>query len=174
MQNFVMGFAFNPSENVVLLIEKNRPKWQAGYLNGIGGKIETKDQSPAHAMNREWKEEVGCSIAASQWERFLTFNCPGGTIYCFKHRIIVVKDFWQWIGKENDVGEIITAVSVDSIAQQKMMNNLLWIIPLALADLRYPVFVEQRNLSRGIIPGQPKNYSPILLEKNLKRNIHFL
>ena len=55
---YVLGFMFNEAESKVLLVWKNRPAWQAGKLNGVGGKIEA-GETPVQAMNREFAEETG-------------------------------------------------------------------------------------------------------------------
>lgn len=55
---YVLGIMFSEDEKKVLTIWKNRPSWQAGKLNGIGGKIEA-GESPLEAMHREFIEETG-------------------------------------------------------------------------------------------------------------------
>src|SRR5687767_2261708 len=57
---------------MVLLVRKARPEWQAGLLNGIGGKIqhlpirpqdtELRWESSLEAMRREFTEETGLSV----------------------------------------------------------------------------------------------------------------
>ena len=37
LKKWVVGFIFNSDMDHVLLINKNRPDWQIGFLNGIGG-----------------------------------------------------------------------------------------------------------------------------------------
>jgi len=37
VKRYVLGFCFGPSLTTVVLIKKNRPAWQAGRLNGVGG-----------------------------------------------------------------------------------------------------------------------------------------
>ena len=37
---YVTGFLFSPDKKSVVLINKNRPAFQVGKLNGVGGKIE--------------------------------------------------------------------------------------------------------------------------------------
>jgi 8-oxo-dGTP pyrophosphatase MutT (NUDIX family) len=54
---YVVGFLFSQDESKVLLVWKNRPAWQNGKLNGIGGKIEA-GETPLQAMEREFKEET--------------------------------------------------------------------------------------------------------------------
>lgn len=34
---YVVGFCFNSDLSQIILIEKNKPEWQKGYLNGVGG-----------------------------------------------------------------------------------------------------------------------------------------
>lgn len=55
---YVLGFTFSPTFSHVLLLWKNRPAWQAGKLNGIGGKIE-EGETAEEAMAREFTEETG-------------------------------------------------------------------------------------------------------------------
>lgn len=55
---YVLGIMFSEDEERVLAIWKNRPDWQAGKLNGIGGKIED-GETPIEAMRREFREETG-------------------------------------------------------------------------------------------------------------------
>ncbi len=43
MKGYVLGFAFDEDYEWVALIKKNRPQWQAGKLNGVGGKIEPNE-----------------------------------------------------------------------------------------------------------------------------------
>ncbi len=56
--NYVVAFLFNQDMNKVWLIRKQKPEWQKGCLNGIGGKIEEGETAMA-AMIRELKEESG-------------------------------------------------------------------------------------------------------------------
>ncbi len=63
MQLFVCGFCFDENRKRVVLIEKSQPAWQAGRLNGVGGKVEP-GESVADAMTREFKEEAGVRLPA--------------------------------------------------------------------------------------------------------------
>jgi 8-oxo-dGTP pyrophosphatase MutT (NUDIX family) len=62
---YVLGFAIIPTKGIVL-IRKNRPEWQAGKLNGVGGKIEP-GELPEAAMAREFLEETGFNTMQSDW-----------------------------------------------------------------------------------------------------------
>lgn len=57
LHNYVVGIAVDPDRTHGLFVLKNRPTWQAGFFNGVGGKIEV-DESPAEAMVREFFEET--------------------------------------------------------------------------------------------------------------------
>lgn len=63
---YCVGFIFNTSHNLVLLIQKKRPAWQRGKLNGIGGHIEA-GETGLDAMVRECEEETGLVIPAEAW-----------------------------------------------------------------------------------------------------------
>lgn len=69
-QEYVLGFAFTPSKKAVLLIKKTRPKWQAGKLNGVGGKVEPGEFDLAQAMVREFEEETAVKTDPLQWSMF--------------------------------------------------------------------------------------------------------
>lgn len=63
MQLFVCGFCFDQERDRVVLIQKAQPDWQAGRLNGVGGKVES-GESVAQAMTREFEEEAGVRLPA--------------------------------------------------------------------------------------------------------------
>lgn len=65
MMRQVLGFAFDDLGRVAL-IRKNRPEWQRGKLNGVGGTIEANESGPK-AMSREFFEETGVSIDPEKW-----------------------------------------------------------------------------------------------------------
>lgn len=58
---YVLGFLFTKERNQVVLIQKQRPFWQKGYWNGVGGKLE-ENETPQDAMVRECEEETGVKI----------------------------------------------------------------------------------------------------------------
>ncbi len=73
MKEYVIGFVFDEFKEQVLLILKERPEWQKGKYNGLGGLIE-ENESPKQAMIRECKEE--CGLYIEDWEHVLTLSCP--------------------------------------------------------------------------------------------------
>lgn len=82
-QAYVLGFMFDPSMTRVVLIRKNRPTWQAGKLNGIGGKIEP-EETPSQAMVREFREETGLQTVLQDWAHTGLVTGEDYTVHCFK------------------------------------------------------------------------------------------
>lgn len=136
MKHYVVGFTFNRTSDKVLLVRKNRPEWQAGKWNGIGGKIEPSDPSPLHAMDRETKEETNTNCA---WELVTIFTCPGGTVY-FYRSFSSFKGIWfeQMEDEKLKVWRLDTDTLPDNIDPE-----LKWVIPLYLSNNQLPIHVHQ-------------------------------
>src|SRR5690242_8153539 len=79
-QEYVVGFALDNFGRVAL-IRKNRPDWQKGSLNGIGGHIEQGETAYA-AMVREFQEETGVEIR--DWSKFVVMDFPGARIHFYR------------------------------------------------------------------------------------------
>ena len=47
---YTLGFVFDRDLQHVLLIQKQRPAWQAGKFNGIGGKLEAGEHTITFAV----------------------------------------------------------------------------------------------------------------------------
>lgn len=73
MTSYVLGFAFSEDDRSVLLILKNRPAFQAGKWNGVGGKIEPSETAQ-QAMVREFREETGLDWPQEVWEQVGQFG----------------------------------------------------------------------------------------------------
>jgi 8-oxo-dGTP diphosphatase len=71
MKRYTCGFCFNEAMDRVVLIQKNRPAWQAGKLNGVGGHVED-GESPIDCMIREFQEEAGVTL--EKWTHVLTLR----------------------------------------------------------------------------------------------------
>ena len=123
MQHYVCGFLFSPDRQHVLLIRKLRPAWQAGRLNGIGGKVEPGEEVPA-AMVREFREEA--SLTLEDWELILTLT---GTDW--------KGHFFRAFGSPADARPA-TDEQLEIHPTQRLpadaIRNLHWIIPLMLDD----------------------------------------
>jgi 8-oxo-dGTP diphosphatase len=82
MMNYAVGFLLDQTRTKVALIRKKRPSWQAGKLNGIGGKMEA-GETPAQAMAREFKEEAGVETHPSEWLPLATLSGKQFVVHCF-------------------------------------------------------------------------------------------
>jgi len=71
-RKYVVGFLLVKGVNTVLLISKQKPAWQAGRLNGPGGKVE-QGESFLQAMRREFEEEIQYA-GIDAWEHFATLR----------------------------------------------------------------------------------------------------
>jgi len=144
MKFYVMGFVFNKAKDRVLLIRKNKPEWQAGHWNGVGGKINVigmeneVDASPLAAIRREVEEETG--MVGLNWEHCITFTCPGGTVFVFKAVSSTEEIMYEQLETEQ-----LEVWRLDSLPK-KLMNNLKWIIPVCLSTIQFPLVVQQNTL----------------------------
>lgn len=134
--NYVCAFAFNPSKDRVVLIQKLKPDWQKGKLNGVGGKVEKGEDVDA-AMIREFLEETGVLVDASQMNRFVQYvGLPekGKQYVVYFYRIDLTEEQFSNFGvpKKNDVGELIFSVYLELVKKAERIPNLDWLIPLCL------------------------------------------
>lgn len=132
---YVAGFLFDDHRQRVLLIEKQRPEWQKGLFNGVGGKIEA-DETPIEAMRREFYEETG--FAFRLWNHFATlqgekdirwkvhFFCGFDT-----HTLVSIKDD----RRPTKTDERLFVFYLDQLRAglAKTIPNLHWLIPMALS-----------------------------------------
>lgn len=123
MQHYVLGFLFSESGYLVALIRKNKPEWQKGKLNGIGGKIE-EGETPYDAMCREFEEETGVRITS--WDRCAEMSSP--TWKC-----VVFCAFSQHIDKvRSTTDEEVIVTRVDQVIRSDdIIPNLGFLIPYA-------------------------------------------
>jgi len=68
-KKFVVIYAYDPSyPDKVLLVQKDRPAWQKGCLNLLGGKVEPGESELETAL-RELKEESGLTVKSIHRKR---------------------------------------------------------------------------------------------------------
>lgn len=133
---YVLGFVFLNSHEVVLLL-KNRPKWQVGLHNGVGGHIE-RDETPLNAMQREWKEEVRCPHYV-EWEQYALLARYDGTspfvINVFRGFIPAGGVQYGDITSREDQ---LVVIADPHALPDNCISNLSWLIPMALDTNREP------------------------------------
>ena len=120
MTEYVAGFLF--WGNDVWLIRKNKPDWQRGRINGIGGKIEF-GETPLEAMIREFKEEAGVEIHL--WNHYCTITDE--------------KDWKVYFYHAHSGAELKTMTDEEVIKcdtrnlPPEVLPNLAWLIPMAMS-----------------------------------------
>lgn len=119
---YVAGFLFDEACKQVLLIEKQKPDWQRGLLNAIGGKVEPGER-PTEAMVREFQEETGMNIL--KWRYFCNLSGDGWMVHFF----CTTGDLSQAKQIES---EPLCIVTISEISSTPIIPNLNWLIPLAL------------------------------------------
>ena len=123
---YVVGFLFFGGHDVVL-VQKAKPEWQAGKLNGVGGLVE-EGETAEEAMRREYKEETGLEV--ENWQKYCILNTKGTRLHFFRshnqdecHPAIcgLPTEPVYWIS----VREVLDR-------QHKTISNIPWLLEAAL------------------------------------------
>lgn len=123
MKQYVCGFYF--CNDSVVLIRKNKPDWQSGKLNGVGGALEP-DEYPIDAMRREFREEASKHTSVLDWRFFALLRTNDCEIHFYAAHGTAS-------GVSSGTDESIYFVPVHEIATHPVvLPNLRWLIPLAL------------------------------------------
>lgn len=128
---YCLGFIFDHLKKRVVLIEKNKPDWQAGKMNGVGGRIEF-GELPLTAMVRETKEEAGIETSSDDWTYLGQMTSASWSV--FVYACVVNRKKFQF-------PKIVTEGRVEdwllSSLPKNVINNLTWLIPMALDHLEF-------------------------------------
>lgn len=141
MTEYVLGFCFNAARTSVVLIRKNRPKWQAGRLNAVGGHIEP-GENYFQAIQREFHEETGVLVDLKDWNYFALIHgidwqkdSSGQTaalVYCFETASDLV---FEQVRSTTDEEIVRWNIAYTPMVVQefitKLIPNLHVLIPLA-------------------------------------------
>jgi 8-oxo-dGTP pyrophosphatase MutT (NUDIX family) len=144
---------FTDIASSVVLIRKNRPEFQAGLLNGVGGKIETeRGESPRRAMVREFFEETGVQTTPDEWTMFAELQCYDHkegdgwmhVVYCF-----VCKSTKHWSSVRTMTDETVElhafplpntvwddpkfAADATPLMRSSLIHNVPWLLEMATA-----------------------------------------
>jgi 8-oxo-dGTP diphosphatase len=138
---YCVGFAFDEPGAHVLLVEKRRPRWQAGLLNGVGGHVEP-GELPVEAMAREFEEETGVATTEGEWRHFATVVTDRSEVHMFSVRL----PLGRVAAARTVTDELIQAYGVREVPELDTLPNLAWLVPMALRadDILEPVEVRER------------------------------
>jgi len=110
-------------------MHKNRPDWQMGKVNGVGGKIEANEES-TDCIVREVQEETGVQTQVENWAYF-------GEIHGKKWRV----DLYAMLYFEatdnftSTTDEKIEWFNINDLPDN-ILDNLNWIIPMAINKIK--------------------------------------
>lgn len=135
LQKYVVGFLFSFDLSQVVLVTKNRPQWQAGLLNGVGGKVEGNESLTA-AMTREFREEADAHV--SEWSHIANMTDD----LTFSVDVFASTFDLSSVGSATD--EHVAIYHVSDILTQKTVENVPWLILMAIDALQdgRPGFVK--------------------------------
>lgn len=137
IQRYVIGFIFDRTAKKVALIRKERPDFQKGKLNGIGGHIEL-GESPVGAMVREAKEETGFESTKDDW---LLFHYERNKRdVCLYFYAAETTDLMNKVRTMTDEEVVIMEYWGPGYSDYfpSMMYNLPWLLPMALSYIENP------------------------------------
>lgn len=125
---YVVGFMYADTSRGVVLIRKNRPDWQAGLLNGVGGKRE-RGETLVQAMVREFYEETGVATVEGDWSQFCELEDTerGGRVAFFA---MLDRSLDLYAAVESRTDERIEKWAMDPAVPLGTVPNLRWLIPL--------------------------------------------
>lgn len=124
IEEYVLGFCFNREKNRVVLMEKNRPDWQKGKLNGVGGKKEL-GETPIEAMCREFEEETGVKSSVKDWNYCIELSGVFHKVHIYR-----AMDDWMFENVTTKTDEEILQFPTWKISSLPIIDNLQWILPM--------------------------------------------
>lgn len=135
MRSYTLGFIFDGEFEHVALMDKQRPDWQKGRLNGIGGKIEDGESSLA-CIVREVREESGLDTAEADWTRVSEMKGADFAVDVYG---------LCYPGNRDDVStktdEAVGWYAVASLPSN-VLSNVPWLVHLCIDKLRNNKFRE--------------------------------
>lgn len=130
---YCLGFVFTLDLSHVWLIRKERPDWQKGLLNGIGGHIH-ENEAPVDAMMREFREETGVSVPATWWSKVAVYEGPSWRMHVFNALSAETC--------KSMTDEEVCLIEICYLPSGLVIPNLHWLIPMCLWQRKQLHIVE--------------------------------
>ena len=107
-KKYVVGLVFDNTKRV-MLIKKNRPDWQNGYFNGVGGEIK-QNEKPIDAIKRECKEESNLYI--NNWTEYKKTIFDNGVVLYYYCSLITEKKLNEFKSKTDEIISIFNSNNI--------------------------------------------------------------
>ena len=120
--DMVLGFMFSPDFEEVVVIKKQRPWWQKGNFNGVGGKVE-EGETPTEAMRREFREETG--VEYHNWIDYATIEFSTVNLHCF------YATAYHYENVKTMTDEEVHIIRRKDTKYAYIVHNILWLMEMA-------------------------------------------
>lgn len=107
-KKYVVGLVFDNTKRV-MLIKKNRPDWQKGYFNGVGGEIK-QNEKPIDAIKRECKEESDLYI--NNWTEYKKTIFDNGVVLYYYCSLTTEKKLNEFKSKTDEIISIFDSNNI--------------------------------------------------------------
>lgn len=140
MQKYVLGFMTDGNGNIAFII-KNKPEWQKGFKNGIGGKIEEGETS-LEAMIREFQEETSVLTTKGEWANYAKMTNSKFEIDVFLG--IIDEERFDQIMTNTDEVVVKHSINYTLDFPEEFIDNIPWLLMMIMdqAALRGPIVVQ--------------------------------
>lgn len=126
---YSLGFIFDAELQRVLLVHKEKPEWQKGRVNGIGGKFES-GETPAECISRETIEESSLAIAPDEWVYVGALHQEIGDV-----AVLAAKYSGRLEDAIKNDYEEVGWFDVNALPSN-VIENLKWLVPVSLEKLK--------------------------------------
>ena len=154
---YVVGFMIQPEKEQVLFILKNRPAFQKGKWNGVGGKVE-RGEHPRQAMVREFREETGVDTPPWSWEHTVSLGVRNDYVVHYYRSFVTEFPVYQTVTDEQvsvwDIDDVYTTdhTNIDRIGNWTKvydcptLPNMRWILAMQLSQhILFPINVTHQD-----------------------------
>lgn len=129
--HYTLGLIYNPKNTQILLQLKDKPDWQHGRYNGIGGKVE-QNETPDHAMLRKGIEEIGVEAA---WTHKGQIKVNEHLIDLYKTNLSGTSIRYAIKHAQRNTNETLDLSWIDQMPEN-ILSNLTYLVPM-LADDKF-------------------------------------
>jgi 8-oxo-dGTP diphosphatase len=142
MKFYTAGGIFSKERNEILLIRKNRPDWQKGKFNFVGGKME-EGETPLQTMRREAFEET--TIKDDDWKEIAVLEAKHFEVTFFAIYNQDIKKIKALTDEELYPMMIKDIYNPNYYFYNDIMKNLRVVISLALDDsgIKLPIILTE-------------------------------